>query len=129
MSKDRVKTVVIGCMWCGLREEADGTVRVPCSGRVDAGAILGAFRDGVSGVLVLGCAECDCHYKTGSRLAAETVASVRELLRAYGIEPERLTFREVRRRADEAAQAMVDFENSITELGPLRTARDARRNE
>jgi coenzyme F420-reducing hydrogenase delta subunit len=128
MSKDRLKTVVIGCMWCGLEEKEAEAVRVPCSGRVDAGALLKAFRDGVSGVLVLGCAACDCHYKTGSRLAAETVAGVRELLRACGIKPERLAFREARRRTDDAARAMVDFENAIRELGPLRTAREARKD-
>jgi coenzyme F420-reducing hydrogenase delta subunit len=114
-----MKTVAIGCMWCGL-EESPGRVCIPCCGRVDVGTIFHALRQGVSGVLLLACPEGECHYRTGSRLASETVDSARSLARACGIRPERIVLREARRNTQDAEKAIEEFHRSIFALGPLR---------
>ena len=120
MSDSKVKTVVIACMWCGLPESPDAVI-VPCSGRAEPSAIFDAFRRGISGVLVLGCPVDDCHYKTGSRLAAGMVAEAKKLAQVYGIKPERIAFQAARRHTDDAARFRKEFEEGIAALGPLKT--------
>jgi F420-non-reducing hydrogenase iron-sulfur subunit len=66
-------------------------IRVPCSGRVDTIHLMKALEKGADGVLVAGCLEGDCHFKSGNSKAACRVALVRNLLQEIGIEPERLS--------------------------------------
>ena len=65
-------------------------IRVPCSGKVDAIHMLKAFEMGADGVVVAGCLEGDCHFKTGNVRAARRVSYVKKLLEEIGIEGERL---------------------------------------
>ncbi len=65
-------------------------IRVPCSGKVDAIHMLKAFENGADGVVVAGCLEGDCHFKTGNIRAAKRVSYVKKLLDEIGIGGERL---------------------------------------
>ncbi len=65
-------------------------IRVPCSGKVDAIHMLKAFERGADCVIVEGCLEGDCHFKTGNILAAKRVSYVQKLLDEIGIGGERL---------------------------------------
>ncbi|MEM3664219.1 MAG: hydrogenase iron-sulfur subunit, partial [Candidatus Jordarchaeales archaeon] len=96
--------LVVGflCNWCAYNAaDTAGVAKiqyptniraiwVPCTGRVNPLLILEALEKGADGVLVLGCYPQDCHYRTGFDKAKRRVESLRELLRAEGIDPRRV---------------------------------------
>ena len=65
-------------------------IRLPCTGKLDAGQILRAFEEGADGVMVAGCEEGSCHYLKGNLVARSRVNWVKTLLAKVGLEPERL---------------------------------------
>jgi F420-non-reducing hydrogenase iron-sulfur subunit len=65
-------------------------IRVPCSGKVDAIHIMKALEKGADGVLVAGCLEGDCHFKSGNVKALQRVTYLKRFLEEIGIEPERV---------------------------------------
>jgi len=65
-------------------------IRVPCSGRVESFHLLKAFESGVDGVFVAGCLEGECHFLIGNLQAKRRVNYVKGVLKAIGINPERL---------------------------------------
>jgi len=90
------------CRWCSyagadlagsMRLQYPPEVRiimVPCTGRVDILHLLQAFERGADAVFVAGCHEGDCHYLSGNLYAAKRVERVKAILKATGLEPERL---------------------------------------
>lgn len=60
-------------------------MRVPCTGKVDAGHLLRAFEKGADGVYVVGCMEGDCHFNKGNFRARKRVAQVKKILDAVGL--------------------------------------------
>jgi len=131
------KIVAFLCNWCAYagadlagvsRIQYPPTVRVirvMCSGRVDPVFILEAFKDGADGVLVAGChLPSDCHYLTGNFKAQRRVLLLKEVLKQFGIEPERLRLEWVSAsEGDRFATVIKDMTNEIKKLGPnpLRT--------
>jgi F420-non-reducing hydrogenase iron-sulfur subunit len=94
-------------------------VRVPCSGKVDTLHMLKALEKGADGVLVAGCLEGDCHFRTGNAKAAQRVKFVQQLLVEIGIEPQRLSM--VTMSAGMGirfAQIANTFTEQIRKLGP-----------
>lgn len=101
MSKD-VRIVAFCCINCAysaadlagaMRLTYDPAVKVvalPCTGAVEAGVLLKAFEEGADGVMVAGCLEGECHYRTGNLHARERVVDLRRRLEEIGIEPRRL---------------------------------------
>lgn len=65
-------------------------VPIMCSGKVDASHIMDAFRKGADGVLILGCPDGQCHFQNGNYQARKRVLLLKQTLRDFGIEPERL---------------------------------------
>lgn len=66
-------------------------IRVMCSGRIDPSFVLEAFKDGADGVLVAGChLPSDCHYISGNFKALRRINLLKDVLKEFGIEPERL---------------------------------------
>lgn len=65
-------------------------LRLPCTGKLDAGYILKAFERGVDGVIVAGCLEGGCHFQEGNLRARNRTALVRQMLQEAGLEPDRL---------------------------------------
>jgi coenzyme F420-reducing hydrogenase delta subunit len=65
---------------------------VACTGRLTPGTLLETFGSGAGAVLVVGCAEEECHYVSGSRRCGDVIEETRELLPLVGIEPDRLGF-------------------------------------
>ncbi|MHA1268483.1 MAG: hydrogenase iron-sulfur subunit [Candidatus Helarchaeota archaeon] len=55
-------------------------IRVMCSGRVDPSFIFEALKQGIDGVIVLGCHPGDCHYLTGNYEAEMKMDTVKRLL-------------------------------------------------
>ncbi|MHA1594941.1 MAG: hydrogenase iron-sulfur subunit [Candidatus Baldrarchaeia archaeon] len=120
------------CNWCGYggadlagisRFQYPPTIRiirVMCSGRVDPIFVLKAFENGADGVLICGCHPGDCHYVEGNLIAERRIKKLKKLLKAIGIEPERLRLEWV--SASEGlkfSQVVKEFTEQIIKLGPL----------
>lgn len=94
-------------------------IRLPCSGKVDTIQLLQAFERGADGVVVAGCLDGDCHFKTGNVRAGERVAQAQELLGEIGLEPERV---QMFRLSAGMGELFADIAREVTEriraLGP-----------
>jgi F420-non-reducing hydrogenase iron-sulfur subunit len=120
------------CNWCSYTgADLAGTarmkyppnvlpIRVMCSGRVDPGFILDAFRNGADGVLVCGCHPGDCHYVEGNYKCLRRIPLTKKILQGMGIPPERLRLEWV--SASEGArfqEVITEFTSQIQALGPM----------
>ncbi len=120
------------CNWCSYTgADLAGTarmkypanvmsIRVMCSGRVDPGFVLDAFRHGADGVLVCGCHPGDCHYVDGNHKCMRRMPLTKRLLQGLGIDPGRLRLEWV--SASEGArfqEIVIAFTEDIRRLGPL----------
>jgi len=127
------KILGILCNWCSYTgADLAGTarmkyppnvvsVRVMCSGRVDPGFILDAFRMGADGVLICGCHPGDCHYVEGNYKCMRRIPLTKKLLQGLGIEPGRLRLEWV--SASEGArfqEVIAEFTEQVRALGPFR---------
>ena len=96
-------------------------VPVVCIGKVDATDILGAFHKGADGVLLLGCADGDCHFQDGNQEARKKMYLLHKILESFGIAKERL---EVVTAIDAQAERLPGIINSFTDrlkgLQPLK---------
>ncbi len=119
------------CNWCSYAgADLAGTsrlkypsniksIRVMCSGRVDAQMILKAFRNGADGVLVAGCHPGDCHYQSGNYKTNRRIKLLKKLLEELGMEPERLHFEYVSAsEGQKFADTVSSFVEEIKKIGP-----------
>lgn len=94
-------------------------LRLPCTGKLDAGYIMRAFEEGVDGVIVAGCLEGGCHFEEGNLRAKKRVALAREMLEEAGIEGDRL---EMFNLSSAEGQRFAEIADTMTErvrkLGP-----------
>lgn len=120
------------CNWCSYTgADMAGTarmkyppnmvaIRVMCSGRVDPGFILDAFRLGADGVLVCGCHPGDCHYVEGNYKCMRRIPMTKTLLQGLGIDPNRVRLEWVSASEGGRFQQVVsEFTEQIRALGPL----------
>jgi coenzyme F420-reducing hydrogenase delta subunit len=96
-------------------------VRVMCSGRVDLGFVLRAFRNGYAGVFIGGCKLGECNYTTQGNWDALGVALFgRRILAHLGLDPERLRIAFMSGGDGNILAEVIDgFSAKIRELGPL----------
>ena len=120
------------CNWCSYTgADLAGTarmkyppnvmaIRVMCSGRVDPGFVLDAFKNGADGVLVCGCHPGDCHYVEGNYKCMRRMPLTKRLIKEMGINPNRLRLEWVSASEGARFQEVVrEFTEQIRELGPL----------
>ena len=94
-------------------------VRIMCSGRMDPELAVRLLREGMDGVLVLGCHPGDCHYIEGNYFAEIKMEWTRNLLAKTEFGAERLKLDWVSASEDQRfAQIVGDFQDTIQELGP-----------
>jgi len=95
-------------------------VRVMCSGRIDPSFVLEAFRGGADGVLVAGChLPSDCHYLSGNFKAQRRILMLKNLLKQFGVEPERLRLEWVSAaEGDRFARVVREMVEELKRLGP-----------
>lgn len=83
--------------WAALDSLQSDSLRIvplPCSGRVDPALILLALSQGADGVLVVGCAEGECHYLRGTYQGRGKILLLTQLLQQMGLPAERVAFAE-----------------------------------
>lgn len=91
-----------------------------CTGRMDPAVMADAFVHGLDGLLVLGCLFGECHYVSGNFNASHKVNMTKEMLAYAGMNPGRLSFRNLSSaEADVFVKHVTDFSKEIRELGPL----------
>jgi coenzyme F420-reducing hydrogenase delta subunit/formate hydrogenlyase subunit 6/NADH:ubiquinone oxidoreductase subunit I len=94
-------------------------IRVPCSGQVDIIHILRAFENGADGVFIGGCLPDQCHYVDGNKKAEKRVEFIKKLIRALGLEEERLSIKFLSATmGSEFANYANELTNTIKKLGP-----------
>ena len=96
-------------------------IRVMCSGRIDPIFVLEAFKDGADGVLVAGChLPSDCHYISGNFKALRRISLLKDVLKEFGIEPERLRLEWISAsEGDKFAAVVRDMTEQVRKLGPI----------
>ena len=136
MGQFEPKIVGFLCNWCSYAgADLAGTsrmqyppnirpIRVMCSGSVDSAYILRALLAGADGVLVGGCHPGDCHYVSGNYKARRRITILKEIMKALGLEDERvrirwISAREGKRYADTVSRMTSD----MRKLGPNPVAR------
>lgn len=93
-------------------------VPVKCGGVVTVAFLLKLFAKGMDGVLVLGCADGDCHYHNGGERCKAIVEETREILEISGIEKGRLGFHQVANSTSKEFQAALrDFLKQMKKAG------------
>lgn len=135
MSEFTPRIVGFACNWCCYAgADLAGTsrmkypsniriIRVMCSGRVDPGFIIRAFKQGADGVFIGGCHPGDCHYQAGNYKLQKRYFLLRNLLRDLGIEPERLHLVWVSAsEGQKFANEIAAFTTLLTRLGPMAKA-------
>lgn len=121
------------CNWCSYTgADLAGTarlhyppnvtsIRVMCSGRVDPGFVLDAFRRGADGVLVCGCHPGDCHYIEGNYKCMRRMPLTQLLIEKMGIDKRRLRLEWVSASEGGRFQEVIsEFTETIRALGPMK---------
>ena len=134
---DEVKLIGFMCNWCCYAgADLAGVsrfqyppniriIRVMCSGRVDPELILDTFLHGADGVFIGGCHLGDCHYLEGNYYAEKKVEMAKRLLKAAGVEPERLRLEWISASEGERFAAVIrEFTEEIKELGPVKCEKE-----
>lgn len=124
------KIAIVACKWHPLTAMENaardgfaygpdvGLVPVKCGGTVTVALLLKLFAKGMEGVLVLGCAEGDCHYYNGGERCKAIVEETREILEISGIAKQRLGFYQVANStAKEFERALGDFLRQMKRAG------------
>jgi NADPH-dependent glutamate synthase beta subunit-like oxidoreductase/coenzyme F420-reducing hydrogenase delta subunit/NAD-dependent dihydropyrimidine dehydrogenase PreA subunit len=103
-----------------LAASTDHIIPVVCIGKVDATEILNAFNSGADGVLLLGCAEDECHFQDGNQEAEKRVYLIGKILEVFGIAKERL---EIVTDSDPRGEKITGLINRLADriknLGPI----------
>jgi len=97
-------------------------IPVRCLGSVNMVWIKDAMSSGMDGVILLGCSYGDnyqCHFVKGSEIANKRMENIGETLSTLGLEPERVTSRQVAiTDYDKVCDTINEFVEEIIELGP-----------
>jgi F420-non-reducing hydrogenase iron-sulfur subunit len=91
-----------------------------CTGRMDPVLIAKAFKNGLDGLVVVGCYFGDCHYIGGNYQAQAKIEMTRRLLKHVGVNEERLAFRQCSSgEASVFVKLISEFDAGIRALGPI----------
>ena len=127
------KIIVFCCNWCAYAgADLAGVsrlqikpyfrvIRIMCSARVNPEFILEAFSKGADGVMVAGCHPGDCHYIDGNYKTRRRISLLKNTVRQFGIDPNRLLLDWVSAGEGIRFQEVINgFIDRIIELGPVR---------
>ena len=107
----------------GYYKQVRNLIPVICSGKVDTTHIIGAFKEGADGVLILGCPDGQCHFKTGNYQARKRVFLLHNVLKEFGIEPGRLKIAlDIDPEGTRIPAIIEEMKTELGSLGPLSPA-------
>jgi len=131
MSEFEPKIVAFLCNWCSYAgADLAGVsriqyppnlriIRVMCTGRIHPTFILEALTNGADGVLVSGCHPGDCHYISGNYKAQRRYILLKEVVKQFGLEPERMRLEWISAsEGDRFARVVTEMIEEIRKLGP-----------
>lgn len=134
MTNNGFEPKIVGflCRWCSYTgADLAGTsrqqypanmipIKIMCSGRVDPTFVFKALKEGADGVLIAGCHPGDCHYIEGNYKTMRRYPLLLEMLKQFGIEPERVRLEWISAsEGDRFAEVVTEFTEKIKQLGPL----------
>jgi len=91
-----------------------------CTGRMDPALIAKAFKNGLDGLVVVGCYFGDCHYISGNYHAQAKIEVTRRLLKHIGVNEDRLAFRQCSSgEASVFVRIISEFDAGVREIGPI----------
>ncbi len=94
-------------------------IRIMCSGRVDPAICAQLLREGMDGVLVLGCHPGDCHYLEGNYFAEIKMQWAKHLMSKTGMGDGRLMLDWVSASEGQRfGEIVTGFQKSVKALGP-----------
>lgn len=94
-------------------------ILLPCTGRLDVLEVMHTFERGADGVLVAGCLEGDCHFRTGNLNARRRVEYVQKLLDQIGLGGRRIQMVNMSSAMGaHFAIAAVEITAEVQSLGP-----------
>jgi len=121
------------CNWCsyaGADLAGTGRIRYPanvrvirvmCSARIEPAFVLQALARGADGVLVCGCHPGDCHYSEGNYKTMRRLPLLKQVLKAYGVESDRVRLEWVSASEGQRfAEIVTDMTERLRALGPSR---------
>ena len=92
-------------------------VEVPCAGSISVDHILGAFINGVDGMLLFTCHEGNCHSERGNIFARRRMEQLADIFSSMGFEKERLNVQTIASNMGrEFAEIVNGFEHTIRNL-------------
>ncbi len=95
------------------------TVLVPCTGRVGSDLVMRSFGRGADGVLIVGWYPNECDFETGNYFAYRLTEYITEVLKAVGLEPERIRMEFCSSaEGSKFRETAIEFDKKIRELGP-----------
>jgi F420-non-reducing hydrogenase iron-sulfur subunit len=95
-------------------------IRIMCSGRLDPQFIMKSLREGADAVLIGGCHPGDCHYQEGNYKALRRFKLMKQMLKQFGIEDERLRLEWISASEGDKVQKVInDMVEQVKKLGPL----------
>jgi coenzyme F420-reducing hydrogenase delta subunit len=107
----------------GYDKQLKNLIPVICSGKVDTINIVGAFKAGADGVLILGCPDGQCHFKTGNYQARKRILLLHNVLKEFGIEPGRLKIGlDIDPEGTRIPLLIEEMKTEVGNLGPLSPA-------
>jgi coenzyme F420-reducing hydrogenase delta subunit len=131
MSEFEPTIIAFVCNWCTYTAaDLAGTsrltypinvrlIKVMCTGMVDPKYVIKALLEGADAVLISGCHPGDCHYINGNYKARRRVKLLKEILKNFGIEEERVKLTWIGASDGiEFAETITHLVARIKELGP-----------
>lgn len=111
----------IACSFCTPTPPTIGSCSwepVLCIGSVRPETLLHAFREGIDGILLLGCPENACHFIEGNSACMKRIHLMAPVLEGFGIEAGRLSLLMKRfERSSDVKAAIAAFRQSLTASG------------
>ncbi|MHA1893591.1 MAG: hydrogenase iron-sulfur subunit, partial [Candidatus Helarchaeota archaeon] len=126
--------LIIGffCNWCAYSAaDLAGTskieyptnirvIRLNCTGSLSPKYVIEAFLHGADGVLIAGCHEQTCHYRTGFKHAEQRYDIISEFMEQAQIDKRRLRIESVSAAESQKIKSVIeDFNAELEKIGPL----------
>jgi len=131
MSEFQPKLTAFVCTWCTYAgADLAGTSRIQypsniriirgmCSARIEPLFVLRALAQGADGVLICGCHPGDCHYSEGNYKAMRRMVPLKNILRAFGVDQQRVRLEWVSASEGQRfAEIVRDMTERLRILGP-----------